>query len=87
MNSNRPHQEASTIQEILDIIDNPDKYPEMVWVGKNYSLADLIRDLKKYKNRRRLSTARLPGKRTGKRLLYIMSPQFFIDKTLFVCTQ
>lgn len=50
--SNRVHQKANSLQEIIDILEggktsHPGNYfPEMVWVGKNYSLADLIRDLK-----------------------------------------
>lgn len=48
--SNRPHPKAYSIQEILDILERKkgtDNYfPNMHWVGANYSQADLIRDLK-----------------------------------------
>lgn len=38
--------EVDTLPEILALLESG-KYPELVWVGKNYSKADLIRDLKK----------------------------------------
>lgn len=42
----RSNQEADNIPEILKIIQAV-KHPKLIWVGKNYSLDDLIRDLKK----------------------------------------
>ena len=46
MTKTRTNQEVDSIREILDILEAT-KYPEGTWVGKNYSKADLIRDLKK----------------------------------------
>lgn len=46
----RPTQQASSLSEILTLLEKG-KYPELVWVGKNYSKADLIRDLKKLAER------------------------------------
>ena len=42
----RRHQVAVDIEEILEILEATD-YPDLTWVGKNYSKADLIRDLKR----------------------------------------
>ena len=42
----RVNQEADDIDGILSILEAT-KHPALTWVGKNYSKADLIRDLKK----------------------------------------
>lgn len=42
----RKNQKADSLEEILSILEKTE-YPEMTWVGRNYSKADLIRDLKK----------------------------------------
>lgn len=34
-----------TVQDILNRI-NSTKFQELIWIGKNYSVADLIKDLK-----------------------------------------
>ena len=48
MAKTRTNQEANSVEEILSILNQGD-YPEMAWVGRNYSKADLIRDLNKLK--------------------------------------
>ena len=44
----RPTQELHSLDSIIDVLTAA-MYPELVWVGKQYSKADLIRDLKKLK--------------------------------------
>lgn len=42
----RPQVSCNSLQEILSILEAT-SYPELTWVGKNYSKGDLIRDLNK----------------------------------------
>lgn len=44
-NPNRVNLSFDTLEEIVDHIRG--KFPQMVWVGKDYSIADLCRDLEK----------------------------------------
>jgi len=46
MSKTRTNIEASSFDEILSILEKG-CCQESVWVGKNYSKADLIRDIKK----------------------------------------
>lgn len=48
MSKVRENQEANNIDEVLSILE-AGTFQELTWVGKNYSKADLIRDLKKLK--------------------------------------
>jgi hypothetical protein len=50
MSKIRTDQNADSIPEILGILE-AGKFPELTWVGKNYSKANLIRDLKKLKEK------------------------------------
>ena len=45
MSERGDHAKGNSLDEIIDLISGC-KYPELIWVGKNYSQADLIRDLK-----------------------------------------
>ena len=46
MKYNAKNETAKTLGEILSILE-PGRFPHITWVGKNYSKAALIRDLKR----------------------------------------
>lgn len=50
--STRPERKPlTTIPDILDALGDPDKVGKnQVWVGKDYSLRDLIQDLQRVSN-------------------------------------
>jgi hypothetical protein len=50
--STRPERkQLTTIPDILDALGDPDKVGKnQVWVGKDYSLRDLIQDLQRVSN-------------------------------------